>query len=161
MKMKVRSRNSPCCQLGMTTPDALCATSGASNSLWDRRQAFCTKPEQPGTATPLESTCVPQPQPVGCAVYSAPPVRHLASVNTPLTKATPTTGQSFPCWLCLLCPTRTQLSTASPALCQQKLEHSTQALVLPGSKGEFLFPPKSPPPARLAHCRVSALCNTE
>lgn len=36
--------------------------SGASNSLWDCRQAFCTKPEQPGTATPLESTCVPQPR---------------------------------------------------------------------------------------------------
>lgn len=40
---------------------------------------------------------------VGCTVYSAPPVRHLASVNMPLTKATSTTGQSVPHWLYLLC----------------------------------------------------------
>lgn len=53
---------------------------------------------------------------VGCTVYSAPPVRHLALVNTSLTKATSTMARASPTG-------RSPVSQRSPAL-EQPAQHT-------------------------------------
>lgn len=140
--------------------------SGASNSLWDHKQAFCTKPEQPGTATPLESTCVPQPQLRGLHCLQCPSCQtpgickhateqgHLNNWPELSLLVVSPVSQKSPCpWHENRVGTQPTPSAAS----QHRMPTETSAHN-PGSSAALIkkvnstFPQKSPPLVRLADC---------
>lgn len=91
----MQSRNSPCCRVGMTPPDTAASSEvQAACGTADRRSAQSQSKQELQLLRKAPACLEPAPW---AALFTVPllPDTHLVSVHTPLTKATPASGQSL------------------------------------------------------------------